>query len=45
MLRDPDGNWIEISQDLEHMPLEMAHRSWPHTEYTLNKWGRGVLRS
>lgn len=45
MICDPDGNWIEFSQDLEHMPLEMAHRDWPHTERTLNLWGRGVLRS
>ena len=45
MIRDPDDNWIEISQDLERMPLELAHRDWPHTEYTLNTWGRGVLRS
>ncbi|MBI3993655.1 MAG: VOC family protein [Candidatus Lambdaproteobacteria bacterium] len=45
MLRDPDDNWIEISQDLERMPREMVARDWPHTEYTLNTWGRGVLRS
>ena len=22
-----------------------GHRDWPHTERTLNLWGRGILRS
>lgn len=45
MLRDPDGNWVEISTELERMPREMASRDWPHTERTLNLWGQGFLRS
>jgi catechol 2,3-dioxygenase len=45
MVSDPDGNWVELSAELERMPLGMAGRDWPHTEHTLNLWGRGVLRS
>jgi catechol 2,3-dioxygenase len=45
MVSDPDGNWTELSAELERMPLGMAGRDWPHTEHTLNMWGRGILRS
>lgn len=45
MVRDPDGNRIELSAELERMPREMAHRSWPHDERTLNLWGAGWMRS
>jgi catechol 2,3-dioxygenase-like lactoylglutathione lyase family enzyme len=45
MVHDPDGSWVEISAELEHMPLEMAAREWPHEERTLNYWGQGFLRS
>jgi len=45
MVYDPDRNWIELSAELERMPLGMPARDWPHTERTLNLWGRGVLRS
>jgi catechol 2,3-dioxygenase len=45
MVSDPDGNWTELSAELEQMPLGMPGRDWPHTERTLNLWGRGILRS
>lgn len=45
MVQDPDGNRIEFSAELERMPFEMAHRSWPHTQRTLNLWGSAWMRS
>ena len=45
MVHDPDGSWVEISAELEHMPAEAAAREWPHEERTLNYWGQGFLRS
>ena len=44
MVHDPDGSWVEISAELEHMPAEAAAREWPHEERTLNYWGQGFLR-
>jgi len=44
MIRDPDGNRIEISAECEHMPRAMPPRTWPHTERTLNLWGAGWMR-
>lgn len=43
-IKDPDGNWIEISAELEVIhdrPLE----EWPHEEHTLNLWGNAIMRS
>jgi catechol 2,3-dioxygenase len=45
MVCDPDGNKVEISAELEHMPLTMAKRTWPHEERTLNYWGQAWMRS
>jgi catechol 2,3-dioxygenase len=41
---DPDGNWIEISAELE-VVHDRPVKIWPHRERTLNLWGRGVLRA
>lgn len=41
---DPDGNWIEISAELEVMYGRPA-RTWRHEERTLNLWGKGILRA
>ena len=41
---DPDGNWIEVSAELEVM-LDRPLREWPHGERTLNLWGKAILRS
>lgn len=44
-VHDPDGNWIEISAELEQVTPDRPVGKWPHEERTLNSWGRGVLRS
>jgi catechol-2,3-dioxygenase len=41
---DPDGNWIEISAELEVI-FDRPAREWPHEERSLNLWGRGILRA
>jgi catechol-2,3-dioxygenase len=41
---DPDGNWIEVSAELEVIQGRPV-KHWPHAERTLNLWGRGILRS
>lgn len=44
-IHDPDGNWVEISAELEHVQPDRAVGEWPHEEYTLNTWGMAPLRS
>lgn len=44
MVRDPDGNRIELSAECELMPIDMAPRVWPHNERTLNLWGGAWMR-
>jgi catechol 2,3-dioxygenase len=44
-VHDPEGNWIEISAELEQVTPDREVGAWPHEERTLNVWGRGVLRS
>jgi catechol-2,3-dioxygenase len=41
---DPDGNWIEISAELEVIH-DRPVKDWPHGERTLNLWGRAILRA
>lgn len=43
-VEDPDGNWIEISAELEVVHDRPA-KDWPHEEYTVNQWGRGLIRA
>ena len=45
MIRDPDGNRIEISAEMEHMAFDAAHRVWPLEERTLNLWGNAWMRN
>jgi catechol 2,3-dioxygenase-like lactoylglutathione lyase family enzyme len=45
MVNDPDGNWVELSAELEHITPERQPGLWPHTEKSLNLWGPGILRS
>jgi catechol 2,3-dioxygenase-like lactoylglutathione lyase family enzyme len=45
MVEDPDGYKVEFSAELELMPQEMAFRTWPHEERTLNLWGAAWMRS
>lgn len=44
-IHDPDGNWLEISAELEQVEADRPVGTWPHEEYTLNRWGIGLLRS
>lgn len=44
-IHDPDGNWVEISAELEQVGADRPVGEWPHEEYTLNTWGMGLLRS
>lgn len=44
-VHDPDGNWVEISAELEHVEEGRPIGEWPHEELTLNTWGMGLLRS
>lgn len=44
-IHDVDGNWVEISAELEHVEADKPAGVWPHEEHTLNTWGAGLLRS
>ena len=44
-IHDVDGNWVEVSAELEHVEADRAVGIWPHEERTLNSWGMGLLRS
>ncbi len=43
-IEDPDGNWIEVSAELEVL-YDRPVKDWPQHPRTLNKWGRAILRS
>ena len=43
-VEDPDGNWIEISAELEVIH-DRPSKDWPQEEKTLNLWGKAILRS
>ena len=45
MVRDPDGNKLELSAELETFGPDQAPRTWPNTEHTLNYWGGAWMRS
>jgi len=42
---DCDGNWLEISAELEVVAPDRPVTVWPHAQRTLNRWGDGLLRS
>jgi catechol 2,3-dioxygenase len=42
---DPDGNWVELSTELEVVSAQRPVGIWRHEERTLNSWGRAHLRS
>lgn len=44
-IHDPDGNWVELSAELEQVDSDRPLGRWPHEERTLNLWGQGLLRS
>ncbi|MGD9766148.1 MAG: VOC family protein [Pseudolabrys sp.] len=43
-IKDPDGNMIEISAELEVMH-DRPVKEWVHEPYTLNMWGPAIMRS
>jgi catechol 2,3-dioxygenase-like lactoylglutathione lyase family enzyme len=45
MIEDPDGYKVEFSAELELIPKEVPHRTWPHEQKTLNLWGSAWMRS
>jgi catechol 2,3-dioxygenase len=45
MIRDPEGNWLEISAELEIITLDRPIGVWEHEPKTLNSWGQALLRS
>ena len=44
-LEDPEGNWIELSAELEVMDETRETTSWPHSPRSLNLWGKAIMRS
>ncbi|MBT3989050.1 MAG: hypothetical protein HON14_04635 [Rhodospirillaceae bacterium] len=44
MVRDPDGNAVELSAEMGEVPEDHATGNWAHTERTLNYWGKGMAR-
>lgn len=44
-VHDPDGNWVELSAELEIVSHDRPVGRWPHEQRTLNSWGRAHLRS
>jgi catechol-2,3-dioxygenase len=43
-IEDPDGNWIEISAELE-LIRDRPVKHWPHAPQTLNRWGNAIMRA
>jgi catechol 2,3-dioxygenase-like lactoylglutathione lyase family enzyme len=44
MVRDPDGNPVEISAEIEQVPEDRETGNWEHNPRTLNYWGKGMQR-
>ncbi len=42
-VEDPDGNWIEISAELEVI-YDRPVKHWKHEPRTLNSWGCAIMR-
>jgi catechol 2,3-dioxygenase-like lactoylglutathione lyase family enzyme len=43
-IEDPDGNWIEVSAELEVIH-DRPVKDWPQHPHTLNLWGSAIMRS
>jgi catechol 2,3-dioxygenase-like lactoylglutathione lyase family enzyme len=43
-IEDPDGNWIEVSAELEVIH-DRPTKDWPQEPRTLNLWGKAIMRS
>jgi catechol 2,3-dioxygenase-like lactoylglutathione lyase family enzyme len=44
-VHDADGNWVELSAELERVSADRIPGTWPHEQRTLNLWGQAPLRS
>ena len=44
-VHDLDGNWLEISAELEVVRPDRPVGTWKHEQRTLNSWGSAPLRS
>lgn len=44
MVKDPDGNPVELSAEIEEVEKDRQTGFWIHNERTLNSWGKGLLR-
>lgn len=44
-IHDLDGNWLEISAELEVVKPGRPAGQWPHEQRTLNSWGSAPLRT
>ena len=44
-VHDPDGNWVELSAEIDVVAPDRPRGVWPHEERTLNSWGSAPLRS
>ena len=44
-VHDADGNWVELSAELEIVATDRPTGQWAHEERTLNSWGQAHLRS
>jgi catechol 2,3-dioxygenase len=42
-IKDPDGNMIEISAEIEYV-RDRPVKEWKHEPYTLNLWGPAIMR-
>ncbi len=42
-IKDPDGNMIEISAEIEYI-RDRPVKEWKHEPYTLNSWGPAIMR-
>ncbi|MFM2485211.1 VOC family protein [Celerinatantimonas yamalensis] len=44
-IHDPDGNWLEISAELQTISADAPTGEWIHESKTLNYWGQAFLRN
>jgi catechol 2,3-dioxygenase len=45
MVRDPDGNLVEVSAEMEVCAPDRPTGHWRHEPRTLNLWGAAIMRS
>ena len=45
MVRDPDGNWVEVSAELEQVEAERPAGLWENGPEVANRWGQPRLHT